>query len=116
MVMVIQFLVGFVLYVCFVDRCLSLFFLAIVLLRCMDSDYAFGVFKFFLVLCVLFCRSLFVLFLWIIVLSSNSSYPQHSFSYHFPGVFVINFMLNIDHRPLWTNNVFGFFCKFNKNY
>jgi hypothetical protein len=42
-----------VLYVCFVDRCLSfvLFLLAIVLsvlLRYTDSDYPFGIFKLFL--------------------------------------------------------------------
>jgi hypothetical protein len=46
-----------VLYVCFVDRCLSFctfsFFLAIVmsvLLRYTDSDYPFGIFKLFLLL------------------------------------------------------------------
>ena len=39
-----------VLYVCFVDRCLSFFLLAIVfsvLLRYADSDYPFGIFKLF---------------------------------------------------------------------
>ena len=38
-----------VLYVCFVDRCLSFCLLAIVLsvLRYMDSDYPFGIFKLF---------------------------------------------------------------------
>jgi hypothetical protein len=37
---------------CFVDRCLSFFFLAIVLsvlLRYTDSDYPFGIFKLFCV-------------------------------------------------------------------
>jgi len=38
-----------VLWVCFVDRCLSFFLLAIVLsvLRFTDSDYPFGIFKLF---------------------------------------------------------------------
>ena len=42
-----------VLYVCFVDRCLSFFFLAIMLsvpLRYTDSDYHFGIYKLFLML------------------------------------------------------------------
>jgi hypothetical protein len=48
-----------VLCVCFVDRCLSFgpFLLAIVLsvlLRYMDSDYLFGIFKLFLLLCISF--------------------------------------------------------------
>ena len=48
-----------VICVCFVDHCLSFgpFLLAIVLpvlLRYMDSDYLFGIFKLFLLLCISF--------------------------------------------------------------
>jgi hypothetical protein len=50
---------SFVLCLCFVDHCLSFvpFLLAIVLpilLRYMDSDYLFGIFKLFLLLCISF--------------------------------------------------------------
>jgi len=46
--------------VCFVDRCLSFFFLAIVLsvlLRFMDSNYPIGIFKLILQRCTVYMKS-----------------------------------------------------------
>ena len=91
-----------VLYVCFVDRCLSFFFLAIVLsvlLGYTDSDYPFGVFKLFL-LSNLFCRS-------VNVMDMLNSAPRRKRSHdhgHYASLMLrdvfLNYLLPFMQKPL----------------
>jgi hypothetical protein len=79
-----------VLYVCFVDRCLSFctFLLAIVLsvlLRNRDSDCPFGIFKLFLSICWIVPKKYLLLFYQTILLHFRSSIDRPWNLFQYPG-------------------------------